>query len=64
MTRLTWVTRLIRRMFSSDRMREGSGGARTVKHAKLPISSFDESVSHIRSSLQEMLAHLKTENYI
>ena len=32
---------------------------RTVKHAKLTISSFDESVSHVRSSVQEMLAHLK-----
>ena len=53
MTRLTLVTRLTgqtRQIFQPDR----PGGARTVKHAKLPLS-----ISHIRSSLQEMLAHLK-----
>ena len=38
------------------------GGARIVKHAKLPISSFDESVSELRPSMQEMLAHLKRNN--
>ena len=37
MTRLTWVTRHTRQ----TRL----GGVRTVKHAKLPISSFDEPVS-------------------
>ena len=44
----------------SHRIEYERGGARTIKHAKLPISSFDQSVSYIRSSVQEMLAHLKT----
>ena len=39
------------------------GGARTVKHVKLPISSFvSQSVIEWRSSVQEMLAHLKTSH--
>ena len=42
----------------SHRIEYERGGARTVKHVKLPVS-MSQWVSYIRSSVQEMLAHLK-----
>ena len=40
------------------------GGGKTVKHEKLPIPSFDQSVCEWRPSVQEVLAHLKSKPLI
>ena len=54
------IRKMTRQTKNSHQIEYESGGARTVKHAKLPISSFDESVREWRSSsVQEMLADPK-----
>ena len=53
-------TRVTRPDKYSHRIEYEMAGARTVKHAKLPIFRWvSEWVSLLRSSVQEMLAHLK-----